>query len=311
MHNKLSIYKQNLNYHLTYNNLDKITKYIYKLNKLNHKQQGGVNNLAVYTFKHKDIMFIPYEEYEKHKDEFIYVPEKQLLELVEKNVDALENAMKEYDSSGKCLYHVSRDPIEKVVDTIQEKDSWLGNSVYHNPLGLWFSCGDEWMKYSKKYDLSSWNMNTYLYEIKISDDVLKITNLEELKEFINKYKNTGDELTFDNVINWGQVKIEYDGLLICPYLGNEIWGERANEIGLRGDKQLINDYIVKAVGDKWKDNLYFMAEWYRHWETATGVIWNGKGVIELNLVKKMDTFEILEKEKDDDSDNDSSYSSIL
>jgi hypothetical protein len=178
MNDKISLYTQNLNYHLTNNNLDKITKYVYKLNKFNYKQKGGVNDLAVYTIKYKDIMFIPYDEYKKHKDEFIYVPEKQLLELVKQNVDEIENSMMDYDKTGKCLYHMSRDPIEKVVDTLQEKDSWMGNSIYHNPLGLWFSCGDEWMKYSKKYDLSSWNMYTYLYEIQISDSVLQISNLK-------------------------------------------------------------------------------------------------------------------------------------
>jgi hypothetical protein len=215
--------------------------------------------------------------------------------LVKKNVNAIEETIKNHDSLGNCLYHMSRDPIEKIIDTLHVKDSWMGNSIYQNPYGLWFSCGDEWMKYSKKYELSSWNMYTYLYEIKISQNVLKINNLKEFKNFINKYKNIGDELTFDNVINWVSVKNDYDGLLICPYLGNEIWGDRANEISLRGDKHLINNYIVKAVGNKWKKNIYFLAEWYRHWETATGVVWNSKGIVELNLIKRMTTFEELDK----------------
>jgi hypothetical protein len=294
MNNKLLIYKQNLNYHLAYNNLDKITKYVYKLNNINSIQQQG-GDIAVYASKYKDIVFISYEEYEKYKNEFIHVPEKKLMELVKKNVNAIEETIKNHDSLGNCLYHMSRDPIEKIIDTLHVKDSWMGNSIYQNPYGLWFSCGDEWMKYSKKYELSSWNMYTYLYEIKISQNVLKINNLKEFKNFINKYKNIGDELTFDNVINWVSVKNDYDGLLICPYLGNEIWGDRANEISLRGDKHLINNYIVKAVGNKWKKNIYFLAEWYRHWETATGVVWNSKGIVELNLVKRMTTFEELDK----------------
>lgn len=302
MTDKFNIYKQNLNYYLININLNKITKYIYKLNALNNNliQQGG--DIAVYLKKYKDIGFVSLEEYNEFKNEFIYVPDKKLSELVKKNVEAIEEAMKNYDSTNKCLYHMSRDSIDKIVDTLDIKESWLGKSIYHNPIGLWFSCGDEWMKYSKKYEVQQWNMHTYLYEIKISDDVLQIKNLKEFEDFINKYKNKDNELRFDNVINWEKVKNDFDGLLICPYLGNEIWGERANEMSLRGNKQLINDYIVKAVGEKWKESLYFLAEWYRHWETATGVIWKSKGVTEINLVKRMNTFEELEKDNDENDE---------
>lgn len=293
-YNKINLYKQNLIYHVENNNLDKITKYIYKLTKPNNLIQKG-GNIAVYFKDYNDIGFISLEEYEQFKDKVIYVPNYKLSYLINKNVKEIEKAMIDYDSTGKSYYHMSRNPIKKMIDTYDNiKENYFGNSIYQNPTGLWISCGDEWIKYTKRNEMQPWNMHIHLYEIKISDEVLKISNLKEFKNFIDKYKNKDNELTFDNVINWKKVKNDYDGLLICPYLGDKIWGKRANEMGLRGDKHLINDYIVKAVGDKWKDSLFFLAEWYRHWETGTGVIWKSKGVTEINLVKRMETFKEIE-----------------
>lgn len=299
MNDKILLYKNNLNYHLVNNNVNKITKYIYKINTLTPKpinQNGGHNTITVYSYKYKDIMTMPIELWFKFKDDYMFISTGKSNELISKNVDAIEDAMKEHDPTGKALYHMSRNPIDKIADTTFD-GSYSNLSVYYNPNGLWFSCGAEWLKYTKRYNLDNWNTRTYLYEVIISDNVLQINNLKEFKKFIDEYKNTGDDFRFDNVINWERVRKDYYGLLICPYLGDEIWGDNANDFTLYGNTKLVNNYIMTLVGDNWKNSLYLLAEWYRHWETATGVVWNPKGIKKINLVKRMTTFEVLENKK--------------
>lgn len=87
-------------------------------------------------------------------------------------------------------------------------------------------------------------------------------------------------------------KKKYDGLIICPYLGNKIWGKGANQIGIYGNKDKINEYYKKILGDKKiKTNIYFLAEWYRHWEEGSGVIWRKTGIDNINLLTKLNTFD--------------------
>lgn len=53
-----------------------------------------------------------------------------------------------------------------------------------------------------------------------------------------------------------------------------------------GDKYV--DKYIDNITDKKKD-LFFTAEWYRHWETATGVIWKpSTGIKSIKLIRKND-----------------------
>lgn len=165
----------------------------------------------------------------------------------------------------------------------------LSNNFYKNPQGIWFSCGVSWQKYIGN-DPNPWSLATYVYELEPSDTVLKISSINELKKFINEYKKNDIKIT--DIINWNRVKKDYDGLIICPYLGDIIWGKKANKFGINGDDKQINEYINKVVGNKWKDNIYFTAEWYRHWEEGTGIIWTpSTGLINIRLLKKLNTYE--------------------
>jgi hypothetical protein len=166
----------------------------------------------------------------------------------------------------------------------------LGHQLYYNPHGLWISCGLSWQSFVGNTP-SQWSLGTFIYEITLSDSVLKISNIKELKGFIKKYKYPNNKLKINNIINWTLVKKDYDGLLICPYLGNKIWGKHANMMGLYGNFEAINNYIEGIVGKRWKTKLYFLAEWYRHWETSTGVIWKTTGIKKLILIKKLGTFD--------------------
>jgi len=113
----------------------------------------------------------------------------------------------------------------------------------------------------------------------------------QFEKFINTYKNNDKFLDIKNVINWKKVKEDYDGLIICPYLGDEIWGKDANNFQFNGDPVVITNYITNIVGVSWKKKLYFLAEWYRHWETSSGVIWKKSGIKNIILIKKLKTFD--------------------
>ena len=60
------------------------------------------------------------------------------------------------------------------------------------------------------------------------------------------------------------------------------------------NKKNLNEYIDKVVGNKWKNDIYFTAEWYRHWEEGTGIIWKpSTGLKNIRLLKKLGTYESL------------------
>ena len=87
------------------------------------------------------------------------------------------------------------------------------------------------------------------------------------------------------------VKKDYDGLVICTYLGDEIWGKNYIDFSISGNKNTINDYIINIIGEEWKNKLYFLAEWYRHWDTSSGVIWSMEGLDDFKLAKRLTTFD--------------------
>jgi hypothetical protein len=123
---------------------------------------------------------------------------------------------------------------------------------------------------------------------------MKIPELD-VPEVSKAEKSIKAEATIAGLSGWKKVKKDYDGLVICPYLGHEIWGQYANDFTLYGDPVAVTDYITQIVGDSWKTKLFFLAEWYRHWDAASGIIWRKSGISKLNLVKQLDTFENIEE----------------
>jgi len=37
-------------------------------------------------------------------------------------------------------------------------------------------------------------------------------------------------------------------------------------MSLTGNSKVIDEYVQKIAGNSWKDNIVFLAEWYRHWK---------------------------------------------
>ena len=279
-----------------YSNLKKYDKCVGIMNKISgisklNKNGGSEGKILVYNLEKKYVQYKTPEEYDNNNENLIILNQraKQILSSINNN-----NIIKAIEANGiNKFYNVGMEPIKYIRDDYMNKGSWLGSNLYHNPYGLWFGCGSDWQNYINSP--SQWTFSTHLYEIEFTDNVFKINSVEELKDFINKYKNNDKILTITNVLNWDKIKEDYDGMVICPYLGYEIWGLKANKMSLRGDPVAINEYIKKLTGDSWKDNIFFLAEWYRHWETGSGVIWRSSGIKDFRLVQRMDTFDKLTK----------------
>jgi hypothetical protein len=266
------------------------TKY---LNLKNGYQLGGAYNYSnIYVFNklNQIIEEISYDKYDKKIH--IIMDDKQLIKLSKMNDKKIKNTIQSQPKYKSKFFHVSTKEFPyPIQDKNKDKSSWLGKGIYKNPRGIWFSCGVSWQKYIGNKP-NQWSLATYVYELEPSDTVLKISSIDELKKFINEFKK--DNIKIIDIINWNRVKKEYDGLIICPYLGDIIWGKNANNFSIYGNNKQINEYINKVVGNKWKNNIYFTAEWYRHWEEGTGIIWKpSTGLINIRLLKKLNTYESL------------------
>jgi hypothetical protein len=256
------------------------TKY---LNLKNGYQLGGAHNYSnIYVFNklNQIIEEISYDKYDKKIH--IIMDDKQLIKLSKMNDKKIKNKIQSQPKYKSKFFHVSTKEFPyPIQDKNKDKSSWLGKGIYKNPQGIWFSCGVSWHKFIGNKP-NQWSLATYVYELEPSDTVLKISSIDELKKFINEFKK--DDIKIIDIIDWNRVKKDYDGLIICPYLGDIIWGKNANNFGIYGNDKQINEYINKVVGNKWKNNIYFTAEWYRHWEEGTGIIWKpSTGLINISL----------------------------
>ena len=248
----------------------------------------GFSNIYVFNKMSNIVEYIQYDNYDEKIH--MYINDKQLKKISKNNMKKIFRIIKSQPNYKKKYYHTSVKELEyPIKDNELNNASWLYGNIYKNPIGLWFSCGTSWQKFIGDYP-SQWSLASYIYELEFTDSIMHISSINELKKFINTYKkNLSKSMKFTDVINWKLVKKHYDGLIICPYLGNEIWGSNANRFGMWGDKKKINEYIDEIVGLEWTDDLYFTAEWYRHWEEASGVIWKpSTGLKSIRLIKKID-----------------------
>jgi hypothetical protein len=117
------------------------------------------------------------------------------------------------------------------------------------PVGLWYACGDEWIEWTKT-DMPEWlESSDYLYEVKLGDGVLRITNVEEFDWLQQKYLRAGR--FGDQVMDWKAIQDDgYSGIEICPYASY----------------------------------ARMEADWYYGWDVASGCIWDSRGIVEINLI---------------------------
>jgi hypothetical protein len=246
-------------------------------------------SIVVYNKTLKIIESINCNSYDKHK--YVYVKNKELYELSINNNENIKKTIMNIPNYKKKYFHVTYKPLpNKIEDKHENMNSRLPGNIYQNPNGLWLSCGISWQDVLNN-SVNQWSLATYIYQIEPTETVLKISTLKAFKEFIETYKKKTNVIS--DLIDWKKVKDDYDGLIICPYLGDKIWGKHANQMKIFGSQKW-SDYVKQIVGKEWKHNILFTAEWYRHWETGTGVIWKpSTGLKKIKLIEKLDTFDYL------------------
>lgn len=266
------------------NDFDKYIKYKRKYLQLKYVQNGGLySKMWVFNKLVNIIEQISPDWFDRTIH--IYIEDKKL-ELIAKNNDQrIKQIIKTQPNYKKKFYHVSSRIIGyPMTDQVTNNNSWLGKGIYQNPNGIWLSCGISWQKYIGDKP-SQWSLATFIYEIEPNfQNVLVISDLTQLETFISQFKKLKPKI--HDIINWKKVKKLYSGLIICPYLGNKIWGPNANKFGIYGEN--VDKYINKITKSNWSNDIFFTAEWYRHWEEASGVIWKpSTGIISIRLIDKI------------------------
>ena len=265
----------------------------------------------VYDIKTDNIIQIPYDIVNADTKRYTVLDLETVQKFVNNNYKHIIKTIGKGTSkkSDMRYIHVCIDKLDMTYlkDIANYDRSWLGDELYYNPQGLWFSCGASWVelwkptKGNKNIEINAWTLSTYIYEIKIngSNDratnnhglinnhgVLQINNLDEFKEFIYKYRFNDKNVNIRNVMDWKRIKNDYSGIVICPYLGDLLFGKNANTIGLTGTPENITNFYKKLIGPSYYDHILFLSEWYRHWEAGTGIIWNLAGIKDIVLLDK-------------------------
>ena len=121
------------------------------------------------------------------------------------------------------------------------------------PNGLWYSCGDDWIRWLRS-EMPHWLDNSnYLYELSTTNKIKHIRTPKEFIEFEKEYADSGPFSFMDRAmhINWKKVQGDgFAGIEICPY-----------------QRQFRRDSL-----------------WYYPWDVASGCIWDAKGVKDVKLL---------------------------
>jgi hypothetical protein len=216
--------------------------------------------------------------------------EKEVIELCKLNDNHIRKTIQSLPHHENRYFHVSKYGFSYPLKDNDSTESRVGNDMYMNPYGIWMSCGISWQNFIGN-KINTWSLSTYVYEIEVNKSVLKLTKLSEFTNFIEQYKKRTTKVS--EFINWKKIKKEHDGLIICPYLGNKIWGKNASDMTISGTSKW-DKYIQDLMGNTWKKDIRITAEWYRHWDEGTGVVWRpSTGIKTIKLIKKLDTFDHL------------------
>ena len=193
----------------------------------------------VYDIKTDNIIQIPYDIVNADTKRYTVLDLETVQKFVNNNYKHIIKTIGKGTSkkSDMRYIHVCIDKLDMTYlkDIVNYYGSLTGDGAYYNPHGLWFSCGASWIDFfkpskgNKNIEINAWTLSTYIYEIKINDtNILKINNLDEFKEFIYKYRFNDKNVNIRNVMDWKRIKNDYSGIVICPYLGDLLFGKNAN-----------------------------------------------------------------------------------
>lgn len=124
--------------------------------------------------------------------------------------------------------HMSKTPI-----VLQKKKYSQVDGM--KPDGFWYGFGKNWIDWTKS-EMPEWT-GKYIYEVKIPNNILKITSYKELLQFNEEFKINIDMM---DVIDWKKVASKYNGIEIAPY--------------------------------QYKARLDLL--WYYGWDIGSGCVWN-------------------------------------
>ena len=129
------------------------------------------------------------------------------------------------------------------VDVKQQAGPWM------KPNGLWYACGDEWIRFDHGLQNAK-----YLYKIELDySKILRLTQ-KDVKAFEKEYGvNKGNPSMKMVVIDWKKVSERYGGIEICPYMPK------------------IREHF-----------------WYYGWDVASGCIWDKDSIKDVSLVMSLD-----------------------
>lgn len=214
---------------------------------------------------------------------YIRIPEKEMLILAEKNINSIRKYILKHNITTSFFYYSTKE-LTRV--TIPATYQVTNKSLYHKPQGLWLSCGTEWLDYiqANLNHAHKYNLFSYTYKIELYDTVKIITEKEQLFQFIKKYKRKADEIRLYDILDWDKIKADFTGLVITPHLGSKLWREAFDKMHISGAESA-HDFFVDLIGPQWKNKQLLLCEWYRSWETASGVVWNASGIASFNLIK--------------------------
>lgn len=119
-----------------------------------------------------------------------------------------------------------------------------GGSTYQKPEGLWYACGDEWLRFLTEEmggsELLAGVAFAYLIKVRHSDMAV-IRTAGELDDFELTYSTSPSGR--EGSIDWSLVSAGTTGIEICPYIGSRR-----------------------------------MRDWYYTWDVASGCIWDPSAV---------------------------------
>jgi len=235
------------------------------------------------------IVYVEDDELLLNKYHYKIVSEKKLRDIGNMNYKKILKIIKENNSDG--YYHLSMKPISTFIDTSQKGTTYMGKTnLYYNPVGLYMSCGKNYydveVQKAHNHFVDNSIYHSYVYELKINKSVLQIKNLKSFVNFINKYKYSDSKIKITNIMNWDKIKKEYDGLIICPILHKQLFGDTIKLLDIYKDENIIQEKILEKYGENWKKELMLLSEWFRGWR-CQGVVWRQSGLKQISLINKI------------------------
>jgi len=225
------------------------------------------------------IVWVEETELLTNKYRYKIVNEKKIRDIMNENYKKINKIIKENNTNG--YYHLSMKPLSTLIDTSEKGTTYIGNTnLYYHPVGLYFSCGIKYFEKEKSLHYS------YIYELKFNKSVLQITSFKSFVDFINKYKYPQSKIKIHNILDWKQIKKDYDGIIICPDLHKQIFGNTKQLLDIYQDENIIQKNILKEHGKNWYEKLILLSEWFRNWKPE-GVVWRPTGIKEIRLIDKI------------------------